>query len=51
MELKNQGFIEYVSVKILKHLGKLAEYNRKIKDQNRGRTLFGANAGKTLFSI
>lgn len=45
MEQRNEVFVNYVSVKLLKRLGILAEYNRKSKDDSRGRTLFGANAG------
>lgn len=49
MDLKNKILVDYVSVKLLKRLGLLAEYNRKSNDPNRGRTLFGANAGSIYF--
>ena len=51
MDLKNEVFTNYASSKLLKRFGKLAEYNRKSKDENRGKTLFGANAGLNFFFI
>jgi len=45
MELKNEAFVNYLSVKLLKRLGLMAEFNKKSKDETRGKTLFGANTG------
>ena len=44
MDTNNKNLINYVGKKILKRLKEFAKYKKKIKDEDRGKDIFGKTA-------